>query len=241
MPTRPIAWVSSTASSGAARRDARRRLSPSTWRACRPPPCWPTGARCCGSGAARRKTPSATRSRWARPSSASTSRWEPPGSCAARAATGPTSRADPKRLLLDLLHEHAVVEVVAPEGDLAVVHLEDAGHGDGDLLPLHHEAVRALVHHDVARRGLAVDLERDRPAALEHRREELRHLVLAGHVADGDVVVVAIVRYERHRRRFVLAADGLDELVDNLFCVHAVAPEPLDDRSGLDGRRLYPP
>ena len=89
-----------------------------------------------------------------------------PGSPAARCPAAKPSAGSRNRRPLDagltlrgrrhLLHDRLEVEVVAPEGDLAVAQLEDAG--DGELHPraADEEAVGALVHDDVAGLDLAV-------------------------------------------------------------------------------------
>ena len=56
--------------------------------------------------------------------------------------------------------------------------------------------------------------------AVEHGGQELDHGGVAGHRADRHVVVEAVVGHQGHRFLLVLAADGSDEIVDDLFRAH---------------------
>src|SRR5262245_23823397 len=112
------------------------------------------------------------------------------------------------------------VEVVAPQGDLSVAHLPDAGHCDLDPAVAELEPIGALVHHDVTGRGLAVDDPLDRGRTRDERSEEALRRFLPMGGRHGHVVVLDVVGAQVERAVDVLRLDPADELGHGLVRGH---------------------
>ena len=112
------------------------------------------------------------------------------------------------------------VEVVAPERDLAVAHLEDSGDGEVGRHVTLDEPVRALVEHEVSRGHLLVHDPFDAGELARHRTEDALDPVGAEHLAHRHVVVLDVVGHELARGVEIEAHDARDEFVDDCFGGH---------------------